>query len=255
MIDTQLLQDKLDPTPLTVQEHAEKVPMHRAGEAHEIATVVAFLLGSDASYITVRSFTNLCISLPLTDKLTLVGCCHPRRRRVVGLIAGRPRRGWSERQGASDWNWFLPGSLRGLRSIGAAFHFMELVQKRYYGGWGLLSLPSEVHGLACPRRNSAGGVLLFRAYLDIATDATCLASSQSQTNRANPSNRCAGVRRPAKRAAPLAVPVSLLFLLENARTPPYAFAFDVVTDVPGPPPRAQSPRCPCACAGWPKRSS
>lgn len=112
MIDTQLLQDKLDPTPLTVQEHAEKVPMHRVGEAHEIATVVAFLLGSDASYITVRSFTKLCISLPLTDKLTLVGCCHPRRRRVVGLIAGRPRRGWSERQGASDWNWFLPGSSR-----------------------------------------------------------------------------------------------------------------------------------------------
>ncbi|KAL8281230.1 hypothetical protein RQP46_006264 [Phenoliferia psychrophenolica] len=61
MIDTQLLQDKLEPTEPTVQEHAEKlVPLNRIGEAHEIATVVAFLLGSDSSYITVRlSFRSL----------------------------------------------------------------------------------------------------------------------------------------------------------------------------------------------------
>lgn len=53
-IDTPLLHDLLDATDVTVEEACEVVPMKRLGKAEEVASVVAFLLGPDSSYVTVR---------------------------------------------------------------------------------------------------------------------------------------------------------------------------------------------------------
>lgn len=51
-IDTPLLHDFYESSELTVGEVVESVPMGRVGEAEEVARVIAFLLSSDASYIT-----------------------------------------------------------------------------------------------------------------------------------------------------------------------------------------------------------
>lgn len=58
-IDTPLLESLLGPTEVTVEEACEVVPMQRLGKASEVATVVAFLLGPDSSYVTVRSSSAL----------------------------------------------------------------------------------------------------------------------------------------------------------------------------------------------------
>lgn len=51
-IDTPLFHDYYDHSELHADEVVEAVPMQRLGDAFEVASVVAFLLGSDASFIT-----------------------------------------------------------------------------------------------------------------------------------------------------------------------------------------------------------
>lgn len=53
-VDTPLLEDKFEPSELTVQEAVEeaRVPLGRIADPEEVATAVLFLLGPEASYIT-----------------------------------------------------------------------------------------------------------------------------------------------------------------------------------------------------------
>jgi NAD(P)-dependent dehydrogenase (short-subunit alcohol dehydrogenase family) len=53
LVDTQLLNDLLEPTEVSVSEALDNVPMRRVADPLEIAKVIAFLLGPDSSYVTV----------------------------------------------------------------------------------------------------------------------------------------------------------------------------------------------------------
>ena len=61
------MHDKFEPLEITVEEALEAVPLKRLAEPEEIATVVLFLLGPDASYVTV-SFTALILKSRKTDR-------------------------------------------------------------------------------------------------------------------------------------------------------------------------------------------
>ncbi|BGP19280.1 hypothetical protein JCM10213_008201 [Rhodosporidiobolus nylandii] len=51
-IDTPLLHHLFDSSEQTIEEALQHVPMQRIGQPEEVARVVGFLLGSDASYVT-----------------------------------------------------------------------------------------------------------------------------------------------------------------------------------------------------------
>ncbi len=52
-IETPLLEEILDQAPGTERDYAEGVPMKRIGQPEEVASVICFLLGPEASYVTV----------------------------------------------------------------------------------------------------------------------------------------------------------------------------------------------------------